>query len=464
MLTYQDFLAAPDMALFVNQVIAQHTQSAQYLTAIDADAYDHQQNTAIMTFVSEVKKRKGSAWKQDIKIPCNLFRRVNKQRCSYLLGNGVSFTRKEKRVDGDGNIITVDLTREQLGRNFDGDVYDWGYKALIHGVAFGYWTPEHIYVYPLTKFAPLYDEETNALRAGVYFWRIDPSKPMFAELYTEQGIYSLRTDVGSNALKLTNPEPKPYLLKTRNSEARGLEIIGEENYSTLPVIPMYGSSLHQSTLVGIKARIDSIDFAASGFARDVRDIAKIYWILENCGAMTEEEMDRFLDDILQSHIAKVDSDSAFNGESAKQHLAPYVNDVPYNSSMAYINQATGALYQDFGALDVHEVSANSTNDHLDAAYQPLDEEADEFEREVTRAIKQGLALWGIDDEPKYLRNRIVNEKERNDMILASVNLIGRRKALEKLTFIDTDEVEEIERDEYADAQSRLTTDDDTDVA
>ena len=28
------------------------------------------------------------------------------------------------------------------------------------------------------------------------------------------------------------------------------------------------------------------------------------------------------------------------------------------------------VYEDFGGLDVHCVSANSTNDHLDAAYEP----------------------------------------------------------------------------------------------
>ena len=359
--------------------------------------------------------------------------------------------------------MTVDATREQLGTNFDGDVYDWGYKALIHGVAFGYWTPDRIYVFPLTQFAPLNDEETNAMRAGVRFWRIDPRKPMFAEVYTEQGIYSLRTDNGGSVLKLTDANPKPYMLNTRKSEARGEVIVGDEIYSTLPVIPMYGSSLHQSTLVGTRQRIDSIDFVQSGFARDVRDIAKIYWILENCGGMTDREMDKFLDDILEKHIAQVDSDGAFGGDEARQHLAPYVQDVPFNSSTAYLKQATEALYQDFGALDVHAIGANSTNDHLDAAYQPMDEEADEFEREVTRAIKQGLALKGIDDEPKYRRNRIVNEKERTEMILTSVNLIGRRKALEKLPFIDADEVEEIEQTDFEDAQDRLTLEGEADI-
>ena len=456
MLTYQDYEAAADKTAFVQKLISEHKGSDIYRTAVDADAYDHQKNTFILSFISEVNKRRSNPYRQDIKIPCNLFHRLNKQRCSYLLGNGIGFTRKEERAV-DGKIVKVDVTREALGSRFDSDVYYWGYHALIHGVAFGYWTPGRIYVYPVTGFAPLWDEETGNLRAGARFWRIAGNKPLYVELYTEEGIYSYRSETGnSDVIRLTDENPTPYLLKIKKSEARGEQVVGEANYATLPVIPMYGSNLKQSTLVGIKARIDAIDMVESGFARDVRDCAKIYWLMENCGDMSDAEMDKFLDDILERHIAKVDAEGSFGGDAAKNHLTPYVQDVPYNSSTAYLKHATEALFQDFGALDVHAIGANSTNDHLDAAFQPLDEEADEFEREVSKAIKMGLELMGIDDDPQYKRNRIINEKERTDMILAAANLLGQRKTLEKLPFIDVDEVDEIMADEFANAQNRIS--------
>lgn len=458
MLTYQDYetaLAAGELTRFVEQVISDHKQSEMYKTAIDADAYDHQRNTTILTFVSEVKRRRNQAFTQDIKIPCNLFRRLNKQRCTYLLGNGVSFTNVELRPDPEtGELVLVDLTKEQLGSHFDADVYIWAYKALIHGESYGYWTPDRIYNFPVTQFAPLRDEESDAVRAGVRFWRIDPAKPLFAELYTEAGIYYFRSGTATgNRLELTDPNPTPYLLTTASTEARGEWITGEQNYSTLPVIPMYGSDLHQSTLVGMKARIDAIDMVSSGFARDVRDCAKIYWLVENCGGMEQKDLDKFLDDILEYHIAQVDSTS-FSGDT-RAALTPYVQDVPVNSSTAFLKQATEALYQDFGALDVHAIGANSTNDHLDAAYQPLDEETDEFEREVSTAIKAGLTLMGIDDDPKYNRNRVVNESEYNTMILNAANIIGTNMVLKKLTFLDPDEVEEVEQQVYADGLDRL---------
>ena len=461
MLTYQDYEAAVAegrMTEFVEKVIREHQSSALYQTALDADAYDRQQNTTILTFISEVKRRRPAPFKQDIKIPCNLFRRLNKQRATYLLGNGISFTRKEAR-NVDGKLVTVDLTKEALGSHFDADTYKWAYTALIHGVSFGYWTRSEaegvrVYNYKITEFAPLWDENTNALRAGVRFWRIDPQKPMFAELYTEGGVYNFKTDTDRGTqLTLVDPNPTPYVFKTRSTEARGEWVVGEANYSTLPVIPMYGSDLHQSTLVGMKARIDSIDMVSSGFARDVRDVAKIYWLIENCGGMEDKDLDKFLDDILERHIAQVDSTS-FSGD-ARASLSPYTQDVPYEASAAYIKQATEALYEDFGGIDVHTIGASSTNDHLEAAYQPLNEEADEFEREVSTAIKQGLALLGIDDDPQYKRMQIINQKERTDMIMSAINLIGRRKALEKLDWIDVDEVDEIEQDDYAQSLERL---------
>ena len=458
MLTYQDYeaaVAAGKLTDFVQTVIKDHQQSELYTTAVDADAYDHQRNTTIMAFRDLIMDSLREQIQSDIKTPCNQFHRLNKQRCSYLLGNGISFTRKEKR-NVNGRLVWVDVTREALGSKFDADVYTWGYNALIHGVSFGYWTPNRIFNFPVTQFAPLWDEETNALRAGVRFWRINPKKPLFAEVYTEQGIYTLRSDTeGGSTLTLTDETPTLYKLKTKHTEARGEWVVGAENYSTLPVIPMYGSSLKQSTLVGMKARIDSIDMVASGFARDIRDCAKIYWLIENCGGMTEKDKQEFLHDILYNHIAQVDSTS-FSGD-ARAALTPYVQDVPYQSSAAYLKQATEALYQDFGALDVHAIGAGTTNDHLDAAYQPLDEEADEFEREVSTAIKAGLALRGIDDDPEYKRNRIVNQSEYNTMILNASNVLGQRMTLKKLTFLDPDEVEEVVQDEYAESLGRFKT-------
>ena len=81
-----------------------------------ADLYDRQRNVTINGYVRMIR----DATKNPIvditaannRIASNFFHRLNTQRCSYLLGNGVSFTHKEKRVNDEGVEVRVDVTKE----------------------------------------------------------------------------------------------------------------------------------------------------------------------------------------------------------------------------------------------------------------------------------------------------------------------------------------------------------------
>ena len=98
------------------------------------------------------------------------------------------------------------------------------------------------------------------------------------------------------------------------------------------------------------------------------------------------------------------------------------------------------IYEDFGALDVHTVAAGATNDHIDAAYQPMDEEAADFEYQVSEFIQQLLALMGIDDQPVFKRTRISNQLEQVQMIVAEADYLDRETILRKLPNVSADEV------------------------
>ena len=85
----------------------------------------------------------------------------------------------------------------------------------------------------------------------------------------------------------------------------------------------------------------------------------------------------------------------------------------------------------------------ATNDHIDAAYQPMDEEADDFEFQIIECIVALLALQGISEEdatPSFKRNRVSNQKEQTDMVMETRELIGDELALKKLPFLTPDEV------------------------
>lgn len=437
MLTYQDFVEAggADREGFVLEAIERHKSGKAYRTARLADAYDRQENTTINAYVQKVFDITGSKLvdftASNNKIASNFFHRLNTQRTMYSLGQGVSFTDA-------GDVAGEDTTKGRLGRHFDHDLRTLAYYALIHGVCFGFWNLDRMFVFPLTEFVPLWDEFGGTLRAGIRFWRIDQSRPMQAVLYEADGYtrYQSRRDAdGTAGERLEAVDGKrPYIEKTSYTPADGVEqVIGGENYPALPVVPMWGSRLHQSTLVGMRQAIDSYDLIRSGFANDLTDCAQIYWLVSNAGGMGDRDLQKFLDRLKVNHVALVDPDGGGNAQA-------YSQEVPYAAREKYLQMIRDGIYEDFGALDVHTVAAGATNDHIDAAYQPMDEEASDFEYQVSEFVQRLLALMGIDDTPVFKRTRISNQREQVDMVMGEAQYLDRETVLRKLPNISPSEV------------------------
>ena len=459
--TYQDFetdKGRSGVIVAVQNAIDHHMHSDVYKIAKSADAYDHQQNETIFNYVRMIFTMTGSPVEDftasNNKIASNFFHRLNTQRNTYLLGNGVSFTdHVEDQVDEEtGEETTVDTTKEALGPKFDTDLKTAGYNALIHGITFGFWNLDRLHVFPITEFAPLWDEEDGSLRAGVRFWRVDKDKPLIAVLYEEDGYtkYKSKEKIGVDLEEL---QPKrAYKLKVQVSEEDGEEVIGEENYGSLPIVPLWGSKLKQSTLVGMQKSIDSFDLIRSGFANDLTDCAQIYWILENCSGMDDNDLARFRDRLKINHIAKADTENS--------KVTPYTQDVPYSARKEYLDEIRSGIYEDFGGLDVHTVAAGATNDHIDAAYQPMDEEADDFEFQIIEFVQQILSLMGIEDTPIFKRNRISNQKEQTDMVLSAADYLDDETVLSKLPFVSVDEVADILLKKRQDSEDRFEEDED----
>ena len=444
MRTFQDFEKASragDKEKFISSAIAEHILSPVYQTARDADLYDKQKNRTINEYVRMLFTLTGTPVEDftasNNKIPSNFFHRLNTQRCVYSLGNGVSFTNTEERQNGDGTTTIVDTTKERLGPKFDSDLKDAGYKALIHGVTFCFWGEDRMYVFPVTQFVPLWDEKKGTLRAGIRFWRLAPDKPMVVVLYEEDGYTKYETGSdGDDVLRVVEDKKKYRTLYQTTDADDSEEVIGEENYSALPIVPFWGSSLHQSTLVGMREAIDSYDLIRSGFANDLSDCAQIYWIVKNYGGMNDADLSRFRDRLKTLHVAVVDSDD-------ESSITPYTQEIPYQARKQYLDDLRSGIYEDFGGLDVHAVAAGATNDHIDAAYQPLDEEADDFEYQVIECVQQILALIGIEDTPVFKRNRISNQREQTEMVLSAAQYLDETTILNKLPFISPDEVQQI---------------------
>ena len=436
MLTYQDLVSVGEdeesRAAFALAAIRAHESTVDYDVAVTADLYDRQLNKTINDYVRLMFDLTGEKLvdftASNAKIASNFFHRLNTQRNMYSLGKGVSFVEA-----GEGG---EDSTKRMLGPHFDHDLREVAYLSLIHGVSFGFWNVDRMYVFPLTEFAPIWDEEDGTLRAGVRFWRLDPSRPMQAVLYEEDGYtryVTQRDGVGEERLRVQE-EKRPYIQTVSYVPADGIEqVVAGENYSALPIVPMWGSRTHQSTLVGMRQAIDSYDLIRSGFANDLSDCAQIYWLVENAGGMSDADLERFRDRLKLQHIAVVDSDSG-------QGVTPYTQEPPYQARSQYLSDIRAQIYESFGALDVHTVAAGATNDHIDAAYQPMDEEASDFEYQVGEFVQQVLRLMGVEDSPVFSRSRISNQSEQVSMVVQEAEWLDHETILRKLPNIDPSEV------------------------
>ena len=431
-ITYQELLEQGATPGFVKEAIERHKASEMYKNARSADNYYRQRNETICNFTRTLFGADGSRFEDftasKLKIASNLFKRLNVQRCMYSLGKGVSFVGVGEHGE--------DTTKAKMGPRFDDDVKKIGLNALIHGISFPFWNLDHIDVFAATEFAPIWDETSGALMAGIRFWRLDATRPLHAVLYEQDGYTAFDAKTGDD-LQVCPEGKRPYKATYAEVPADGLKLaVDEENYTRLPIIPIWGSDAHQSTLVGLRESVDAYDLIKSGFANTVQDCAEIYWIVENAGGMNDKDLQQLRDRLLLTHMATADTE-----DGAK--VTPYTQEVPYEARKAVLKQLKDDMYEDFGALDVHTVASGATNDHIDAAYQPMDEEADEFERHIREGIMDLVALQGIVDTPIFTRNRISNTKEQVDIVVEEAEWLDDETILRKLPNITPDEVAEI---------------------
>ena len=445
MKTFQDYQEAVTKGAvidFVRAAISEHMSSEDYKIALDADEYEAERNTTIMEWVKHLYTMDGRAvpdfTSMNHKLASNFFHRLNTQRATYSLGNGISF--QDAKV------------KERLGSDFDTVLFNAAYSALIHKCSFIFWNLDHADYFKFTEFVPLWDEYTGALRAGIRFWSLDwGSKPVTVVLYEEDGYTKYQTRPGSKGLDIIETEAKRgYIQIVQHSEAEGDQVIGEDSYGTIPIVPLWGGKNKQSTLVGLKGKIDAYDLIISGFANDLQECAEIYWIIGNAMGMPDQDLAKFRDRLKLNHIAAADTDNS--------SVTAYTQEVPSVAKTTFLNSIKAQIYEDFGALDVHTISAGATNDHIDAGYQPMDEEADAFEYQIIKCVQQILRLIGIEDQvPLFNRNRISNLKERTEMILMAANYLDDETILSKFPFITPDEVKEILRRREVNNEERINS-------
>ncbi len=440
-ITYQDLLSCGQDELrrmdFIRSAVNQHRSSDIYEIAVAAQKYYDGENPTINKYEKILYDMQGRAHRDmytaNHKIASRFFGFVVDQANSYLLGNGVTFP------DG--------TDKGKLGSDFDRQVSRAAEYAMIGGVSFGFWNLEHVEIFEVTEFAPLYDEENGALRAGVRFWQLSADKPLRYTLYESDGYTEYMQDKGRD-MEVLHPK-RPYVLRVTGSKADADKdkIYHGENYPSFPIVPLKNNRHCKSELVGRRSTIDALDLCCSNMVNNVDEGNIIYWVLTNCGGMDYVDAEKFLDAVRKSHVAFMDD--ATDGA----HAEPRTIEAPYAGTQTAIDMLKKKLYQDCQSFDASAVTAgNQTATAIKASYVPLDLKTDKFERQVTEFISGILALAGIDGEPTYTRNQIINKSEEIQSVLMAAPYVTQEYLTRKLLTIlgDADMAEDILKQMAAD--------------
>jgi hypothetical protein len=432
MYTYQDLQANGitdiERAEFVRSVINAHKETELYKTARVADLYAKHRNVTISNYQKLLYTVSGKAipdvWSPSYKMACRHFSRFITQENQYLLGNGVTWDNED--------------TASKLGikrKDFDTQLQKAGEKALIGGVSFGFFNLDHVDVFSVLEFAPLYDEIDSSLKAGVRFLQIDESKPLRATLYEIDGYTNFiwydesKITLGDEWTKiqagLAKKEKIPYKLKIESSEIDGEQVYGGENYPMFPIVPLWGNPYHQSEFVGLRETIDCIDLIRSSYANDVDEASLIYWTLTNAGGMDDIDLAKFVERL--KTIKAVTLDDEVQAES-------HAVDVPYESREALLDRLEKDLYKDAMALNTENIANGAiTATQIEAAYEPLNSKCDMFEYCVLDFIQGILAVAGIEnEEPSFTRSKIINVNENIQTVLAAASVLDEDYVIRKV--------------------------------
>jgi hypothetical protein len=449
MKTFQDLQALGNdesaRMRFVEDAVREHKATADYSIAVDANAYDKKQNATIKKYQKLLYTLSGQAvpdnFSANHKIVSGFFPRFVTQQNQYLLGNGVKLEKDENK--------------KKLGASFDVDLQRACRIALVEKVAFCFWNYDHMMAFRFTEFVPLWDEEDGSLKAGIRFWQIDTDKPIRYTLYEMDG-YTEYIKKADEQIEVRQKK-RAYKHTTKQSAVGGTESVDGENYPSFPIVPLWGNPHRQSELIGIRESIDCYDLIKSGFANDLDDASMIYWTLENAGGMDDVDLARFVERMKTVKAAVVDGDA---GAKAESHTI----DVPYEAREAALDRLKTDLYEDFQIVNVHELTSGAkTATEIRAAYQPMDNKADEYEYCVLDFLQLLFAVIGIEDSPTFTRSRIVNQTEETQMVLAAANYLDDEAVLEHLPWLTQEEAAAILKRRDAEDAARLNkTDPDED--
>lgn len=462
MRTYQDFMAATNKEKFIVETIREFKSSLFFNDALTSRRYYYGMNDILdrLQFFWASVRGEGSYLDGDLSldrpvrqvdnfkanntISNNFYKKIVMQEKSYLLANGVQLEEKFQ-----GKIKKLDQKLQEVGEN-----------SLLDGTSFVYCYKDkknRFKVQPFTglEFIPLYDEKTSDLMAGIRFYQVDESKPMWVELYEVDGIteYSIIKD------KVTLTQEKRAYSVIVEKDVLGTRIAGGKNWSELPIIEAKSDRAGKPRLsYSLKTKIDLYDIILSDFGNNLEDSQDVYWVLKNYGG---QDMGEFLSDYKHYKTIKVDDEG-----SADAHTI----DVPYQARETALNLLRGMIYDEAMAVDMTLLSGGSlTTTHIKASMNDLELKTDAFEQQMVEVVDDILEFYEeylgnigteVDNDYQidFIRRTLINDTETIDNILKCSTDLDLRTRLELNPLIDNRNIDKIIDAVELEGQDRFSVD------
>lgn len=361
------------------------------------------------------------------RVPSSFLRRFVCQQNQYLLGNGVT--------------LSSEAEKHRLGQGFDVMLQQVGEAALLHGVSYGYWNLDHLEPISAAENAlsgcvGLLDEVTGEIGVAIQFWQLSSTRPMYMRIFEPDGV-TVTSFYGGQFQ--TVQEKRAYKQAVRR-DALGTTITGGENYDKLPIVPLYANDEHQSELTAsIKAKIDMYDRIMSDFGDNLDRANDVYWVLNNFGGSVDQAL-RVVQEINELKVALAVSDGQTTSSAE-----PHTVDVPYAARQTALELLEKALYSDFMALSMDELTGGSlTNVAIQAAMTNINLKCDHYEWQCFSFVQSILRLIGIETETiKFKRQSISNRSETVQDIYAMRADIDLETALRLNPYIEQEDIDGI---------------------
>ena len=446
MLTYQDFLQAENRNNFIQDAINQYKSSDIYRHYRVAKTYFEGENDAINNRTSWAEKRK---------IPDVIFHRIGngiypeaiKHWVYYTLGNGLDIDEDKKK---------------SLGSDFNIRFIAEGVIPAVHaGICYAFWEGrkkgEEIKYFDASQAFALLDEYSGEIMVLIRFWQLDTDKPLNIELFEQDGITVYVQESESSEIKEVRAK-KAYKVKVRQyQEGSPLpeEFLTEENYSTLPIFPIYVNLTKRSELTkNLKSCLDAYDFIASDGIDDVLRNEGIYNYLKNYGGSSFTEFLDYLETKVFPQKGGV-GDTVTAGHSTDSVQAPFEGKKMW---LDWLEQRANKMLSMPDTVSTRGVTATEIKD----MNKYLDTKADVLEWRACTFVGQIFDLLGVaydEGELSFKRRSITNDTENinNISTVISDGYIDTMTAIEKCPIIEVEEQEDVYNRVMLEQQNRAFT-------